>query len=48
VLRFVRFGRAVDYLRLGWMVTTSLADCYHGDYAVLMEWPCQCPVVEPF
>jgi len=24
-----------------------MADCHHGEYSILMEWLCDCPVVEP-
>jgi hypothetical protein len=36
-----------DWLRLGWLPHDSLGGCKHGDYAVLVEWCCSCPLKAP-
>ena len=46
ILRYVPHEHAADYLRLGWMVVAGLGEV-HGEWSVLMEWPCQCRLVEP-
>ena len=45
--RYVRFYRADDYLRLGWIPLPTLADTPHGQWAVHMAWLCGCDPVEP-
>jgi hypothetical protein len=35
-----------DYLRLGWMVAADLGPV-HGEYSVLMAWPCTCNPAMP-
>jgi hypothetical protein len=42
-LRFVRHDDVERYLRAGWMITNDLADSCHGEFAVLMLQPCDCP-----
>jgi hypothetical protein len=39
--------RVLDYARLGWTIEDTMEDCLHGRYSILMEWLCDCPVVEP-
>ncbi len=45
--RFVIFERIDDYLRLGWVISVADLHAPHGNYAMLMMWPCQCKLVEP-
>ena len=46
IFRFVVHERVLDYARLGWwIVETDLG--HHSEYAVLMQWLCDCKVVEP-
>lgn len=45
--RFVRWEHAADFLRLGWCPNDTLADTYHEQWAVCMEWLCGCMLVEP-
>ena len=44
VLRFVRHHEIERYLREGWIVTNDLADCYHGQFAVLMVKSGDCSI----
>jgi hypothetical protein len=46
-LRFVVHHRAVDYARLGWTIENTIEGCHQGEYSILMESLCDCPVVEP-
>ena len=39
--------RLNDFLALGWLPHDSLANSAHGEYAVLVEWPCDCPCPFP-
>jgi hypothetical protein len=43
-LRYVRHEDVERYLHEGWTITHDLQDCCHGQYAVLMLWPCDCPL----
>jgi hypothetical protein len=45
--RFVVHYRVLDYARLGWIIEDTVEDCHHGEYSILMEWLCDCPVAEP-
>jgi hypothetical protein len=50
VLKFVRHGDIDDHLRVGWMPTGidgGLVGTYHGQWAILMQWICGCPVCIP-
>ncbi len=47
ILAYVRHTQIDGYLREGWMVLDTFADCYHGQFAVLMGWPCECDVRLP-
>jgi hypothetical protein len=40
--RYVRYHAVENYLRMGWMPHATLADTYHGQFAVHMEWRCCC------
>jgi hypothetical protein len=46
-VRYVSHYRIMEYLRLGWMVANDLGGTVHGEFSVLMSWPCSCKVVEP-
>lgn len=37
---------ALDYCRLGWMPSDGLAEVHHGEWSVLMVWPCACKPVQ--
>jgi hypothetical protein len=37
----------LDYARLDWIIEDKMGHCHHGEYSILMEWLCDCPVVEP-
>jgi hypothetical protein len=39
MLRYVPHHEIGRYLREGWTVTNDLADCYHGEFAVLTVRP---------
>jgi hypothetical protein len=45
-VRYVKHHRVIDYLWLGWMVVADLGST-HGEFSVLMSWPCACRIVEP-
>jgi hypothetical protein len=45
--RFVVHHRILDYARLGGVIEDTMEDCHHGEYSILMEWLCDCPVVAP-
>lgn len=47
VFAYVRYEQAADFLRTGWLPHPSLQGTNHGNYAVLMEWPCKCPIPFP-
>lgn len=44
--RYVPLALALDYCRLGWQPSNALQDTHHGDYSVLMCWPCRCRILE--
>jgi hypothetical protein len=41
--RYVRHENIADYEGLGWLVVAELHPP-HGQYSVLMQWLCDCPV----
>jgi hypothetical protein len=45
--RLVSFSKIDDYLRLGWILRDSLRGTPHGDWAVHLEWICDCPMPLP-
>lgn len=45
--RYVVHRRVDDYLLLGWVPTAALEGTYHGNYSMLMFWPCACKAREP-
>jgi hypothetical protein len=47
-LRYVRHRDVLDYARLGWLPDFDALDgTHHGQYSIIMEWRCQCPILEP-
>jgi hypothetical protein len=46
IVRYVIHERVEDYLRLGWMFVATLGPT-HGEWSILMGWPCQCEMAEP-
>jgi len=46
VVAYVRRHDIETWLRLGWMALDDLGS-YHGQYSILMGWPCGCEVVMP-
>jgi hypothetical protein len=46
VFRYVRHPDVIDYLRLGWHIAEADLG-RHSEWAILMEWLCQCNMVEP-
>jgi hypothetical protein len=44
VHRFVPVGRAMEWVRLGWLPLPTLADTHHADYRVHVVWLCCCGV----
>jgi len=46
-LKFVPFHAVEDHLRLGWAEGGSLEGTYHDQWAIIMVWQCDCPVVTP-
>lgn len=47
LFRYVAHERVPDFLRCGWIARDSLLGTHHGDYSVLCEWLCKCPVPIP-
>jgi hypothetical protein len=43
---FVAYNRIDDFERLGWYVVAGLP-ASHGNWSVLMLWPCNCPLAVP-
>jgi hypothetical protein len=37
--RYVLHDDVEAYLHAGWEIAADLADCYHGEFGVLMLWP---------
>jgi len=44
--RIVPHHYVLDYARLGWDIAEANIG-YHAEWAVLMEWLCNCPIREP-
>jgi hypothetical protein len=40
--RFVPVGKAMQWVRLGWLPLPTLADTHHADYRVHVVWLCCC------
>jgi len=48
IFRYVPLHLVEDYCRVGWLPTTALFGTHHSDYAVLMQWLCDCmPIPMP-
>ena len=46
IFRYVTHDRVLDYLMCGWHI--AAADIgHHSFYGVLMQWLCDCEMVEP-
>lgn len=43
----VRIPDVAEWLRLGWIAWPSLDGCGHGEWSVLCEWLCDCPMKRP-
>lgn len=46
-LHYVHVARAMDWLRLGWLVVLPNRRMHHDHYNVTMEWLCDCKMVKP-
>ncbi len=46
-LHYVHVARAMDWLRLGWLVVLPNRRMHHDYYNVTMEWLCDCTMVKP-
>lgn len=46
ILRYIPLHRAIDYLRLGWLIVGDL-HYPHCEFSVLGQWLCTCKCVEP-
>jgi hypothetical protein len=44
--RYVPHHLVDDYQLLGWMMVDDLGGTPHGQWQVLMEWLCDCPLRE--
>lgn len=44
---YVRHSEVADWLRCGWIAYGCLRGIHHGEYAVLCEWLCDCPMARP-
>lgn len=44
--RYIPIHRAMDYLRLGWLIVEEL-HLPHGEFSVLGRWLCDCKCIEP-
>ena len=44
-VKYVPIHAADDHIRMGWMaVLPGLVGTSHGEWSVLMQWVCGCPV----
>jgi hypothetical protein len=46
-LRYVTYDDIPDYLALGWIVLPRRGWMYHDLFGGVMEWLCDCKLVEP-
>jgi hypothetical protein len=44
VLRYARYPDVDAYLKQGWIYRPGLEGCHHGEWSVILEWLCECPV----
>lgn len=50
ILQFVRHEDVESYMQLGWQpsgIDGGLVGTPHGQYAIIMVWPCGCPLARP-
>jgi hypothetical protein len=47
IFKFVTYDRALDWLRVGWIVAIPNAPMHHHHYGVTLEWLCDCKRVRP-
>lgn len=45
--RYIRLPQMGAAMRAGWLATSALKGCHHGEYSVLCEWLCACPEAWP-
>ena len=45
--RYVKHQDVINYLRVGWHIASADLGSYHGQWAVLCVWLCECRCVEP-
>ena len=45
--KMVPHAQASTYFLLGWHHRLGLGGCCHGDYSIMMEWLCTCPMRMP-
>lgn len=43
LFRYIKLSEADAAVRAGYLPSSDLVGVHHGEYAVLMEWLCQCP-----
>jgi hypothetical protein len=46
IFRYVVHERVEEYMKIGWWIVQTDMQ-HHGYYSVLMNWPCNCKMVEP-
>jgi hypothetical protein len=49
-IKFVPHGAVEDHLRLGWQpcgIDGGLVGTPHGEWSIMMEWICRCPLKNP-
>lgn len=44
---YVKNERALDWLRVGWIVAKPNVQMHHDFYSCVMEWLCDCKMVRP-
>lgn len=44
---YARMECLEDWLRLGWVARAGLAGTHHGEWSMLCEWLCECPLRRP-
>lgn len=47
LFHLARIETVTDWLRLGWIARPALTGTTHGEWSVLMQWLCNCPMVKP-
>jgi hypothetical protein len=46
-VKYVVYADIPLWMACGWVVTPALNGTHFEPYAVIMEWPCDCPPVLP-